>query len=437
MEYKIRRIAAIWALLVCSCQTQPTLTSTKVGESNTGNYDTSELSGPVYYLPVSYLEIEGKVCPAAERPAGNRDGGGDANAAKGDDVNITVSPTTTINVSGGEASPPKSSSKASSTKAACPAGKFQITVKETTLADPQEAYVSRMDLARFSTDKPNLKINSSGLLSSVSAVSKDETRETLVSFAEAVGLAFGFAVDRPKGVEMFGLQMKSEREGDRPPPEFRPFKVLCKISEQHIGDTVSGCISLDGGSVEGLSLKIYDLPKKELDGELAEQNGKPKPVYSQCNPNAGLCFRSRRDALLHVTYEENNRVQDCQPQQLASVTALLKVNIVDPMNSFTVSAYRRAFVQTTTNMTFENGVLVGFDGEYPSTGGAIVTLPADFIGGIFTGIGNALDFQAENTNSEAELIKAQTALIEAQAALETARKEAADTDADADDDGGE
>jgi len=429
-------IAGSFAVIcLAGCSTRSTLSSLPLSTPSTLDLDAP--TGPVYFLPITVLEIEGAPCLKSEVKDG---------AAAPAPPKDPATPATVVNVvnnNADAAAPPKQAKdgdgnsvkdgndKPKACKPEDPEADYGIKVTARTLPDTSKGFQVGFPMANVSSNKPVVKVDSSGLLSSANTVSKDETREAVVSFGSSVGSLAGFGLlasdtGSKTFASMVGLSDIVPKPNVAPEPKPKVHKY-CTI--KNVNGNIS-CVSAsaadDTNATFILSLLAAtsdepaaagNAPTKDLNECKQSTRDGTEPDGQDCT-QAALMFRTRIGVLATVEIGEPGAAVPI----FAKSTALIPV--VDPEKDYAVTAIARPFVQSETKLTFDKGVLTAFEGDYPSTGGAAMSLPADFIGGIFSGFANAISLRGTAKTSEAELLKAQTELLKAQIELEAARKEA-------------
>lgn len=399
-------------LATAGCSSSSAIHSVKVG-----NDLGKSTGGPVYYLPYTVLEIEGAPCLASEAGGAKS---ADAKPASGTSTVITVDarPTATATSTASAAPTPAPGPKPAagdSEKKECkkdsPTADYGLKIRSLTLADTRHAFQAAINQEGFSADQPKVTVSSAGLLSTASATSKDETREAVVAFGTALGSVVGlggFDFANPHGFsKVYSVPVVEFGTGQTPPAKPKPsFKALCPVD----GSQPISCKFVTQ-SDPGVAVSVT------IHGPAGDV---PPGALSSCDGSAGLCFRSQSQRLISIA-----AVSDDFPA-LATTTTLLPV--VDVANSYPVAVPRKPMTKSVTTLAFDQGVLTSLEGDYPSTGGAVLSLPADFIGAVAGGIGDILSIRIENSQGQVELLKAQAELLEAQLALEEAREAAAEAD---------
>ena len=160
--------------------------------------------------------------------------------------------------------------------------------------------------------------------------------------------------------------------------------------------------------------------------DLAMQDIGRRRINYNFDGRCNLGYRSRSRHLLQIKANYMTNAALTTPVPFSKTVEPLE--IIDPYNNYTVTPIRRPFVQAETKLIFDNGVLTEFDGDYPSTGGAILSFPADFISGVFTGITGAFTQRTSAATKEIELLKAQTDLEAARLALQEAKDKSDEED---------
>lgn len=409
--------ASVAVFCLAGCSTRSTLSSVPLSTSSTLDLDAP--TGPVYFLPITVLEIEGAPCLKSEVKDG---------AAAPAPPKDPAAPATVVNVvNNNAAEPPKPAANADDKPEPCkpddPKADYGIKVTARTLPDTSKGFQVSFPMANVSSNKPVVKVDSNGLLSSANTVSKDETREAVVSFGNSLGSLAGFGLLSSYTVgskfeyrlDLSGLPTLA---GATPQPKPKVHKY-CTIKQL---DRDIECVSASAADDDKANFKLK---------LLAASSSGPGNVANTCTRSttdgsalaatecstAALMFRTRVGVLATIEIAESGATS-----AFAKTTSLIPV--VDTSKDYAVTAIARPFVQSETKLTFDKGVLTAFEGDYPSTGGAVMSLPADFIGGIFSGFANAISLRGTAKTSEAELLKAQTELLKAQIELEAARKEA-------------
>jgi hypothetical protein len=433
--------ASVAVFCLAGCSTRSTLSSLPLSTPSTLDLDAP--TGPVYFLPITVLEIEGAPCLKSEVKDG---------AAASAPPKDPATPATVVNVvnnNADAAAPPKQAKDGDGNAAkdgndkpkACkpedPTADYGIKVTARTLPDTSKGFQVGFPMAKVSSNKPIVNVDSSGLLSSANTVSKDETREAVVSFGSSLGSFAGFGLlasdaSSKTFVSMVGLSeiVPQPNIVPQPKPKIHRYCTVTDINGNTDKNRNIECVPAsaadDTNATFILRLLAATSDEQAAAGNPPAQDRKEckqstrdgtKPNGQHCT-QAALMFRTRVGVLATVEIGEPSAAVPI----FARSTALIPV--VDPSKDYAVTAIARPFVQSETKLTFDKGVLTAFEGDYPSTGGAVMSLPADFIGGIFSGFANAVSLRGTAKTSEAELLKAQTELLKAQIELEAARKEA-------------
>lgn len=424
------RLAVAGLIMVLgACSTGGAIQSLKLSQNPTSKGVTG---GPVYYLPYTVLEIEGAPCLAAEAAAAKS---ADAKPAASPATVVTVdarpTATATATASGAQQDPAPKPSTGNGQAEKCdpksPDAQYGFKIKSLTLADTTHAYQAAINQQGFSSDQPKITVSAGGLLSSASATSKDETREAIVAFGEAVGsvvgLGAGFKHNNYSALVSISptLQAFPIKLQGKPKPSF---KALCPVYEN---DRVECDVVSQSDS--GVKVEVT-FP--------GDRNGAPNSNADACLKSSdGLCFRSRIERRVQVkaSLKVDDDLVDAGgvitrvpvPDAVLGETITLQP-VIDVAHSYSVAVPRKAMTKSVTTLAFDQGVLTSLEGDYPSTGGAVLSLPADFIGAVASGIGDILSIRIENSQGQVELLKAQADLLAAQQALEEARTAANEAD---------
>lgn len=383
----------------------------------------AKVRGPVYSLPYTVLVIEGGHCVSSEpaKPKAEEPKKTDTDKTN---ITITNSPTTTstssADLGAGGGAPAKGGGdgdkKCDPSLAASPYG---IKITAQTMADRSQTYQVGFDLSGFSSDNHKLKAEN-GLLTSSNSQSKDESREAIVAFGKLVGTVLG-AKTQASGNKIAaflelgdGATPPVGPPPPPPPPPLKPFRLVCDMSEDL---TTGGPLTCEqkaaGGPPNAISVgtpvvtvsfqhnKALPTPTipPPANGGPADQTTRDKTCFAS-GVCPGLLFRTRSDMVVNV---------EVTPTDLTKYTATgatFVVPVVDARRTYSATPVRRTFVQSKTDMTFDRGVLTSLEGDYPSTGGAILSLPVDLITAIVNGAKDFLTLRIELVGKEKDLKKA-------------------------------
>ena len=251
-------------------------------------------------------------------------------------MTVDASSSSSSAVPGSKPKPPKPCDKTD------PKTPYGFKIESYTMPESDKAYQVQFNVGTFSASKSKIKITKSGLLSNVSSTATGNFYEV---FAKSDGASPSPAAAKPA---------------------VPSFKIACPVKT--ILESKMDCLDLRGdftSKVSGqLELKISDVSnvKLKLNSLDSCEDGK----------KYGLCYRSRLDVFLTISL--GTGANSTKKQKI------VPISIIDPFKTFVASPIRRPFVESKTELVFDNGVLISVDGEYPSPATTILAAPFNAIG---------------------------------------------------------
>lgn len=350
---------------------------------------------------------------------------------------------------------------------------YGIVIVPVSKADPSETYTAALSPATWSKEDFDISVNAEGLLTSTNAQSSDATRQAIIDSTAA--LAMAFHLGSPTGGSLISQQygtsgiedklrdLLGSFKGEKPVPVvLGAFSTSCWAEAVESGRcTAKAPIrgrttrrekkaisrAAPDGSIAGSKTETFqtyeigptgndfaqvcaqrvvsEIETKEkvliekvstlttcryavenLPREITfTQADAPSPSFScKVNPTTpGLIYRMPYTALIEVSANQSGS---------STSLAKLPVTLVNSKQTSCVDIRRRGFTDTTTTLTFSNGMLTTYDALYPSPGGQIASLPKDAIGTALMAVGNLLTARVTIRSEQVNLMKTETEILD-------------------------
>ncbi len=323
--------------------------------------------------------------------------------------------------------------KAKAEQAAKSKGSLQETATLTLLPvfpdpDPMHRYIANPK--HLITRDDNTKISvTNGLLTSSDVTSTDQSANIIAQLAADIVL---FAGGPPPGLLLPKITKEEKEKKGKPTCPPYDFATVFDPSDKQEFESVKKEL----GDLSGvLTLEIQPPPRdsdKKCENKLAAPDAtrdvKPLPEDKECPPQDGLFYRTPTSVQVYMKVDrEKAESEACNMKTLPSAQALLAV-VPDSTTLYRLSSKAGAFVTTTQNIAFKEGMPTSYSYQSPSELLAFLGIPVNIAKTIVSVPAQILqarinyDTQASaQLNAQVEYLKAQLAALQAKRALDAAR----------------
>jgi hypothetical protein len=290
--------------------------------------------------------------------------------------------------------------------------------------DTQYPFLLKLNHSPLRDDELKIKTTQSGLLTSTDVTSSDRTGDIAVEIAKAVAM-FGVSGFAPQPSLFLH---KTDKKAEKPQQEAKE----CYLSTMKHDEIVDFGLSVDipivfrnssGFIVEEAkyalpNLKmVTDVPGSELESIYAHDEGLKENSYP-LKGHYGILYRRDATYLANLTkIADSNKEGD-----MDTIVANQQISMPNSSPVTLVPFEYFSLVTTKNNAAFENGMLVSYDTNQPSSALALANLPARVAEGYINALTNFLQLKFNYSSKAIDAVNKEKELADL---LKTMQKQVA------------